>query len=591
MNFESPNNGRGGRLLALVAIVTTLFWPAGSHAMIDSRKCDDVISLNRAEVGCQPRLCISAEMNFDAWREDKGEHTGGIPRSMLRMLRVPQSTKQGAKGAWLGENAHGNITAEQKTVNGVQYMTQYPLYNKNRVLKSIIYPSGREVNYTLDGADRITQVSTTLSGNSKTLASSITYVPFGGVTSLSYGNGFSLKRAYDNQYRVTSVVAGSVVNLTYGYDGNGNVISLEDAINPPPGSVYGFTGTYTTQQGTNKLTNIDTTPTAFGYDGRGNITSENARTYEYDSLNRLIKVKDNGVTVAEYIYNGTGQRIKKVASGVTKFFHYDLSGHIIAETDASTNQTLAEYVYLEDNLLAMVRQGNVYYFHNNNLGTPQILTDGSGNVVWKALYNPFGMAQITVKTVENPFRLPGQYYDAETGLHYNGFRYYHPKIGRYLTPDPIGLEGGINLWAYVAGNPVGQSDPTGLIPLDTIWDVGNIIWDIITRDWQSLAWDTAAAFIPYVPAGVTKASKVCKVGRGLDDILKESETFNRFLRRKHPVNQPYSVEDSKKIWDKIKESGLNPIIDQGHSTRQWSGPHINVRGTSIHIPVDPRFKP
>ena len=88
--------------------------------------------------------------------------------------------------------------------------------------------------------------------------------------------------------------------------------------------------------------------------------------------------------------------------------------------------------------------------------------DDSQNVSWKALYTPFGEAEIQVEAVENPFRFPGQYYDQETGLHYNWNRYYDPKTGRYLTPDPIGLEGGINLFLYAVGNPLLNIDPEGL---------------------------------------------------------------------------------------------------------------------------------
>jgi RHS repeat-associated protein len=145
----------------------------------------------------------------------------------------------------------------------------------------------------------------------------------------------------------------------------------------------------------------------------------------------------------------------------TRIFHYDLMGHIIAETNQS-GQMLAEYVYLGDQLLAMIKPGEqAYYFHNDHLGTPQVLTDGNGSVAWKATYTPFGQANITVGTVENNFRLPGQYYDQETGLHYNYFRYYNPQTGRYITPDPIGLEGGINLFVYT-NNPVNYIDPYGL---------------------------------------------------------------------------------------------------------------------------------
>jgi len=133
----------------------------------------------------------------------------------------------------------------------------------------------------------------------------------------------------------------------------------------------------------------------------------------------------------------------------------------------------------------MIKPGeNVYYFHNDHLATPQVLTDDSQAIAWKAVYTPFGAAVPSIQTVENPFRFPGQYYDPETGLHYNYFRYYNPQTGRYITPDPIGLEGGINLFAYVdsvgkppseanlytytGNNPVNYIDPSGL------WGVGII---------------------------------------------------------------------------------------------------------------------
>jgi RHS repeat-associated protein len=110
---------------------------------------------------------------------------------------------------------------------------------------------------------------------------------------------------------------------------------------------------------------------------------------------------------------------------------------LIAETNQNGNM-LAEYIYLGDHLLAMIKPGEaVYYFHNDHLGTPQVLTDDTGTIVWKATYTPFGDAVASIQTVENPFRFPGQYFDPETGLHYNYFRYYNPQTGRYITPDPM----------------------------------------------------------------------------------------------------------------------------------------------------------
>lgn len=174
------------------------------------------------------------------------------------------------------------------------------------------------------------------------------------------------------------------------------------------------------------------------------MVATNDRNFIYNSSNQLIEVWDNTNQIAGYTYNGAGQRIKKVTQSGTRIFHYDLKGHLIAETDED-GEMIAEYIYLGDQLLAMITKPSeteiVSYFHNDHLGTPQVLTNDSQNIVWNAAYTPFGGVDISVQTVENPFRLPGQYYDQETGLHYNYFRYYNPTTGRYITPDPIGLEG------------------------------------------------------------------------------------------------------------------------------------------------------
>jgi RHS repeat-associated protein len=91
------------------------------------------------------------------------------------------------------------------------------------------------------------------------------------------------------------------------------------------------------------------------------------------------------------------------------------------------------------------------------------MTDASGTVVWDADYKPFGEVTITLSTITNNLRFPGQYFDAETGTHYNYYRDYNPSIGRYVEADPLGIEKGINhLYAYVANNPLNITDPLGL---------------------------------------------------------------------------------------------------------------------------------
>ena len=104
----------------------------------------------------------------------------------------------------------------------------------------------------------------------------------------------------------------------------------------------------------------------------------------------------------------------------------------------------------------------IYFVHPNHLGTPLAITSQAGAVVWRADSDPFGKANVTLSTVTMNLRLPGQYFDAETGVHYNYFRDYDPVSGRYLQSDPIGLEGGINIYAYVYNNPFRWTDRLGL---------------------------------------------------------------------------------------------------------------------------------
>jgi len=107
------------------------------------------------------------------------------------------------------------------------------------------------------------------------------------------------------------------------------------------------------------------------------------------------------------------------------------------------------------------------HYQCDHLGTPQELTDASGEVAWSAHYRAWGEArevisQATAKAgIANPLRFQGQYFDHETGLHYNRHRYYDPHSGRFVSKDPIGLAGGLNLHQYAA-NAVEWVDPLGL---------------------------------------------------------------------------------------------------------------------------------
>src|SRR3989304_6465427 len=126
---------------------------------------------------------------------------------------------------------------------------------------------------------------------------------------------------------------------------------------------------------------------------------------------------------------------------------------------------------LTQTTVAQVAQPKVYYYLTDHLGTPQKVTDAAGAVVWSGDYKPFGEVLSGVSTVQNQFRFPGQYFDGETAQHSNYHRYYQTRTGRYLTPDPIGQAGGLNLYGYAFDDPVNKMDPSGEGWPGIVWKV------------------------------------------------------------------------------------------------------------------------
>nr|WP_297354199.1 RHS repeat-associated core domain-containing protein [uncultured Caldimonas sp.] len=133
---------------------------------------------------------------------------------------------------------------------------------------------------------------------------------------------------------------------------------------------------------------------------------------------------------------------------------------------------------LDDRELLPFAKADIAYYQCDHLGTPQELTDHEGKVAWAAQYKAWGQAKEIISDaarkagITNPIRFQGQYFDEETGLHYNRYRYYDPLAGRFVSRDPAGLLGGFNAHAY-APNPIQWVDPLGLAP---VWDCKSNRW-------------------------------------------------------------------------------------------------------------------
>ncbi|MBS0574841.1 MAG: hypothetical protein JSS45_00210, partial [Proteobacteria bacterium] len=127
---------------------------------------------------------------------------------------------------------------------------------------------------------------------------------------------------------------------------------------------------------------------------------------------------------------------------------------------------MTDYLWLGGTLVGMVRNNVLYAIHTDHLGRPEMVTNPTQAIVWRANNYAFhrDVAQDNIGGLNLGF--PGQYFDAETGLWNNGFRDYDSSMGVYVESDPIGLAGGINTYAYVGGNPGNRADFLGLCPID-----------------------------------------------------------------------------------------------------------------------------
>ena len=310
-----------------------------------------------------------------------------------------------------------------------------------------------------------------IASGGQTLAGNVAYKPFRPAESMDLGP-LALTRTYDQRYQLTGIQAGTVLNYGYTHDGAGNVETISGLPKPdffPRLADLTYNANRMATQNTDWIgagVVLPSPAAVYSYDNVGNIVSDGLHTdYFYNQNNRLVRVEIDGLTVAEYAYDAFERRVMKVVNGVTTHFHYDLNGLLISETDGNGNPR-KDYVYLNGEPVAMKVYGGSagwHWFITDHVGTPQKMVDESGAVVWAAAYAPFGEARVYKDEVTNNLRFPGQYYDVETGLHYNWHRYYDPGAGRYLRPDPIGLKGGMNVYAYTYNSPVNASDISGLL--------------------------------------------------------------------------------------------------------------------------------
>lgn len=433
---------------------------------------------------------------------------------------------------YTGYDAVGRVTASQQVTDGRTYSMGYQ-YDLAGNMTSQTYPTGRVVSQTFDNTGRLVSVNGQSSGGTpKTYANSFGYTAHGAVERMRLGNGRWEHTSYDPKRLQpleiglgASATNSNLLKLQYDYgtsDNNGNVKSqtitipnmtsplvqtyLYDALNRIDSAIevsgttqswkqkyvydkYGnrrFDSSQTSvpdSQSNQYITNpqIDVSNNRFSsgqgyiYDLAGNLTQDaQGRTFIYDAENKQTEAKttSSSSTIAKYFYGGDGKRVKKYepVSTQTTLYVYNASGQMVAEyTINVTPPTNPETRYLT----------------TDTLGTPRIITSGSGIVKERHDYMPFG-EEVYFNTSLQNVRTTAQGYsddavrqkftskerDIETGLDYFGARYYASTQGRFTSADPL-LNSGRpqipqtwNRYSYTRNSPLARIDPTGLYDLN-----------------------------------------------------------------------------------------------------------------------------
>ena len=455
-----------------------------------------------------------SSLNVTLSYDDNPGTSGACGTSVGRLCRVvdPSGTTD------YKYNDLGQLIEVKEVRGGLTFTTGYE-YDLSSTLTKIMLPSGREIDYTLNANGQVTQIDTDVNSTATTIASSITYLPFGPMSGMSYGNSLALTAVYDQDYWPTSRSVNTVYSHTYDTDNNGNITQkggrtydyddlnrldeendgsttttlTYDAIGNRLTETVGGSGTtYTYPSTSSKLSAVGSD--SYTYDAAGNVTSNDVLDFTWDAAGRLDEAKSAGTStvVGEYVYSYSGRRTSKTVSSVTTHYVYGQSGLLYGEYDSSGTM-IREYIYVNGEPVAQIDAGSpetVIYLHTDHLMTPRYATNASASTVWIWDSGAFGKEAPSGTATVN-LRFPGQYYDAETGKHYNWNRYYDPAIGRYDSSDPLGLiaenlrsplfppiiillidqrvpsdakEVRVNeLYAYGASNPLVRFDPYGLL--------------------------------------------------------------------------------------------------------------------------------
>lgn len=354
---------------------------------------------------------------------------------------ISESSPQGA----IAYTYFANGLRKSMTPGG-QPAVVYDFFDNN-LLKSITQ-SGEVVAFSYDDANRRQTMT----------------LPNGVVTTYGYNEA---SRVVSLTYKNAS---GTLGDLSYSYDDNGRRISqlgsfASNKKASPTTAVSQF-------DANNRQSQMNGRPLA--YDKNGSLLSDGSNTYVWNARHQLVQIQQGAAVVAQYRYDPMGRRVAKTIGGVTTNFLYD-GASAVQETQGSTVNPILNGLGVDERFAR--NEGSVRsYFLADAQGSTVGLTDSSAALIQRYQYDPYGNVTPT-GSASNPYQYSGREADG-ADLYYYRARYYSPAMGRFISEDQFGFDGGqLNFYAYVGGNPIDYRDPSGhLLPEAAVGAVIGGLW-------------------------------------------------------------------------------------------------------------------
>lgn len=341
-------------------------------------------------------------------------------------------------------------------VEDTQHGTHQWQYNELDLLVAWQMPNGGRQQLAYDELDRLVEITVADAAGRELLRRDFAYDAVDRLVRedlrrADTGEAVSIRYAYDPLHRLTEVVRDGVRVEWFHYDANGNITACADYASADIAA-----GNRVVRAGDMRC----------DYDPLGNLVARHeaggTTRHEYNAAGQLTKVIRPDNAEIQFRYDPLGRRIGRVGpDGETRFYWNDRTP-FREEAAAGTRS----FLFLPSSfvLVGLVQGEDQYSVVFDQLGTPRELLDGGRTIVWSRRARAFGFEAGNGAAVACPLSFQGQYRDADSGLHYNYHRYYDPRLARFLTPDPIGIAGGTNLYRYVT-NPKTWIDPYGLFEL------------------------------------------------------------------------------------------------------------------------------